>query len=302
MAATEAAADSLRFEIALSPRRAIDSVFASLAADAGAEAFLRSYPLDLSAPTDDRPFFFHMLRLNKALDPSLWRQGAMSMNLKAVAVLAVLLGLVAVLTVLTILVPLRLKAGRPGRGSFPLLAFFLAIGLGFMLVEIAQMQRLNLFLGHPTFALSTVLFTLLLSGGAGSWLTGTRALAGRGAACLAVLLGVVLLAGAATPAVAAALQDRETPTRVAAAVLLLLPMGLCMGTAFPLGMQWAARSLPTLGPWLWGVNGAASVCASVLAVALSMTFGISATFWAGAACYAAALAAYRTGGGTSRGA
>lgn len=299
-ASLEAEADRLGFEKALTPAAAIDPVFARLAGP-GAAGFLAAYPLDLASPTDDRPFFFHMLRLRKAFDPSLWRQGAVSMNLTAVTVLAVLLALVIVLTALAIALPLRMAAGRPGPGSRPLLVYFLAIGFGFMLVEMAQMQRLNLFLGHPTYGLSTVLFTLLLAGGLGSWLSGQPALAGRERRIAFLLPAAVALAGVLTPALAHSLADRQTPIRVLAAVLALFPLGLCMGMAFPAGMRRAARTHASLGPWLWGVNGAASVCASVLAVALSMTFGISATYWIGFACYALAAALLSAGKGSPGG-
>ena len=63
-----------------------------------------------------------------------------------------------------------------------------------------------------------------------------------------------------------------------------------MGMAFPIGMGRALAGTPSLAPWLWAVNGAASVCASVLAVVIALGAGISASFWAGALCYGAALA------------
>ena len=68
--------------------------------------------------------------------------------------------------------------------------------------------------------------------------------------------------------------------------------GLFMGMAFPLGMKLAAREHPALTPWLWGVNGATSVCASVLAVAIALSSSISAAFWAGWLAYAVALAGF----------
>jgi lipid-binding SYLF domain-containing protein len=67
-----------------------------------------------------------------------------------------------------------------------------------------------------------------------------------------------------------------------------------MGTAFPLGMKLAARRADALTPWLWGVNGALSVVASVLAVAVALSWSISAAFWAGFAAYGAALVSYRS--------
>jgi hypothetical protein len=72
---------------------------------------------------------------------------------------------------------------------------------------------------------------------------------------------------------------------------MLLPMGFFMGLAFPLGLRAAARH-PELVPWLWGVNGAASVLCSVLAMVVALGAGISAAFWAGALCYVAAFAMY----------
>ena len=81
------------------------------------------------------------------------------------------------------------------------------------------------------------------------------------------------------------------PVRIAIAVGLLLPIGFFMGMAFPLGMRAATDRAASLGPWLWGINGATSVCASVLAVATSLHWGIAATFWAGVACYAVAALA-----------
>ena len=138
-----------------------------------------------------------------------------------------------------------------------------------------------------------MLFTLLLASGAGSWLTSIPAVARRGLICLISLLGVLALTGILTHPIIAALQSRSTPARVGAAMALLAPMGLFLGMAFPLGLKAARGRAPGLSPWLWGVNGAASVCASVLAVVLSMSFGISATYWIGAACYCAAALAFR---------
>ena len=111
-----------------------------------------------------------MLRLRDLLRLDLLNAGKQSNNLKAVATLGVLLGTVTVLTLLCIVVPLWIRRADVA-GTFPLLVFFTAIGLGFMLIETSQMQRLIIALGHPTYALSVVLFGLLLSSGAGSYLT-----------------------------------------------------------------------------------------------------------------------------------
>jgi hypothetical protein len=84
--------------------------------------------------------------------------------------------------------------------------------------------------------------------------------------------------------------------RIAACAALLAAMGLVLGMAFPLGMRLATGSRPQLAPWLWGVNGATSVLASVLAVVIAMLAGISVSFWTGVACYFLAVPAFAAAG------
>lgn len=161
-------------------------------------------------------------------------------RLNAVPVLGFLLIIVTGLTVLAILLPLALTAGRPGlKGSGSLLLFFAAIGFGFMLVEVSQMQRLIIFLGHPTYSLSVVLFTLLVACSFGSFTTNrirTADLRKSGMARLAGLLLTLAAFGFATPWAVQAFEGAATPVRILVAAVLLAPIGLFMGMAFPLGM------------------------------------------------------------------
>ena len=99
---------------------------------------------------------------------------------------------------------------------------------------------------------------------------------------------------ATTSPVTRAFAAATTPTRIAVAITLLFPIGLLMGMAFPLGMRAATSRAPALAPWLWGINGATSVCASVVAVAIALHWGIAASFWTGVACYVAATVALAT--------
>ena len=110
---------------------------------------------------------------------------------------------------------------------------------------------------------------------------------------LGLLIVVLIAFGILTPVIVRSFEASSTPVRVIISVATLLPLGFFMGMAFPIGMGRALADAPALAPWLWGVNGAASVCASVLAVMIALGAGISASFWAGTACYVAALAAVR---------
>jgi hypothetical protein len=203
------------------------------------------------------------------------------------------------LTVACIFVPLLLRSEKADlSGSSWHLIYFASIGFGFMFVEISQLQQLIVFLGHPTYALSVVLFTLLLSSGVGSYCSERFAFsrAGmsqmRGVLILAMLLGTLIIAGLASPSLRESFASGTNPVRIAVAVAIVAPMGFFLGMAFPLGMDAASRRTAKLTPWLWGTNGASSVCCSVLAMAIAMTMGNIAAFWSGVACYVLTLVAY----------
>jgi len=294
---TEDLAKRMAFEVVLSPTVAADSTFERIVAPVDPGPFLATLPVDLTAPTDDRPFFFHVVRYRELLNPELWKPGEhLTGALGAVIVLGGLLVVVGFLTVCFIILPLLLTLGRtPLKGSLPLAAFFFLIGSGFMFVEISQMQRLMIFLGHPTYGLSVVLFSLLLSSGTGSYFTQRLSVAFRPRLANKLLLALVcvqLLWGNLTPYVAGLFAGSTTPVRIGVSVAILFSLGVFMGTAFPLGMVIGSRRSPALTPWLWGINGASSVCASVVAVAIALQAGISSSFWIGTACYTASLGAF----------
>jgi len=286
----------MRFDVVLSPKRSLDPIFATLASREHLDTFAASFPINIAPPTDDSPFFFHMLRLRDVFDPEVWKEGHTRINMRAVSVLGILLIVVVGLTFLCIIVPLILTTrGATLSTAMPLMLFFASIGCGFMLIEISQMQRLILFLGHPIYSLSVVLFSLLLSSGLGSYLTQritganvTRA----GAVRLLLLLVTLTTIGMLTSHAIGGFQGSATALRILVAIGILSPLGLFMGMAFPLGMKLASDRAAVLTPWLWGINGATSVCASVLAVAIALAAGISSSFWTGVVCYVVAFGAF----------
>ena len=293
--ALENVAARMKFDVVQSPRRSADATFAAIAAGDRLQEVVARHAVDISAPTDDSPFFFHMLRLRDVFNLERWHdQGIVAFNMKAVGVLGVLLAAVTALTASCIALPLVVSRRRADlRGAGPHLLFFAAIGFGFMLVEISQLQRLTIFLGHPSYSLSVVLFSLLVSSGAGSLSTARVDADLTRSAQRRLLLTVAVLAafGLTTPALVGQFEAASNAVRILLSIALLLPIGFCMGMAFPLGLRVALRQSPELGPWLWGINGATSVCASVLAVVIAIGAGISAAFWAGMCCYVVALAA-----------
>ena len=285
-------ADRMEFEVEFQPGWGKTPLVSALATGQGMEDERLRGATNFDAPTDDQPFFFNMVRPSKwmstgGLDSPLSHQSV-------VVLMDLLLGVLA-LALLCIALPLVFARVALARADTALLCFFAAIGMGFMLIEISMLQRLIVFLGHPIYSLSVILFVLLLAGGIGSRISARvpdDRLRASGFGLLALLTAVLVAAGLATIPLVTAFQGSETPLRIAIAGVLMAVMGTFMGMAFPLGMRLALASRRELGPWLWGVNGAMSVLASVLAVVIAMAFGISVSFWTGVASYLLGLGAF----------
>ena len=248
--------------------------------------------LDLTPPTDARPFFFNQLGFGKLLDPGVFSHfthtGVFAGNLVATMTLAMLVLISIALVTATIVVPLRSTVRETG---WQLAAggtvYFALIGVGFMMVEIALLQRMSVFLGHPVYALSVVLFSLILWTGIGSLTSERVPLAG------ATMIGAWSVATAAylftlpfwLPPLLVDLEGAGLLVRAGFCVLVLAPAGFLMGFGFPTGMRLARAISNGPTPWFWGINGAAGVLAASIAVVTSIAFNIDTTLRIGAVCY-----------------
>ena len=284
------------------PSDAGDNPFSALIARNDPSAFARSYLYNVAPVYDNAPFFFFTLKLRQ-----LWHSGSLQEGIDwkvnlGVAVLGAVL-IISFLAVLTFLVlPLALRAGG-GQRALPLL-YFIAVGLGYILVEVAFIQRFVLFLGHPTYALTVVVFLLLLSSGAGS-LASRRWLGRVGRAWLpltGIIAGLVLYVFL-LPGVLEALVGLPFVAKLVVSGALLIPLGFAMGMPFPTGLAGLASSPapefpapPASAPvtnaveWAWAMNAASSVLGSVLAMVLAIQFGLNVTLACGALAYLLALA------------
>jgi len=244
---------------------------------------LQAYPWDVLPVTDDRPFFFCTSRWRDVLPGRGVGTGAPVMELGLLTLLAVSAAAAFVLVYL----PLRglRRAGQPS--SSRVTTYFASLGLGFMAIEMALIQKFGLLLGHPNLALSVVLASLLLATGLGSLLSEpiVRRLGGRlrfvSYALAFVLLAELLVVFPRLPGA----SSLPLVARVALVAVLVMPVGLLLGTYFPTGLERLKGSAPGLVPWAWGLNGMASVVAPILAVAISMTAGISTLFLASLPVY-----------------
>lgn len=261
--------------------------------DAQRAEFLASYPNDVSACTDDSPFFFNYYSYSQLLAKLFSSDESKKNDYGYPAghlVLLASMGQILLLAVVLILLPLRGLAKRQQRvpGTWRYFTFFAALGMGFMFVEIVLMQKMAIFLGHPTFAISVVLTVLLLSAGTGSLLCGRMKTLSRGSLLsigAAIVLAIFGLAWFCD-AVLIELLGFSLPIRVLIAAAVIAPLGLLLGMPFPTGMRLAERDCPQLLPWCWAVNGFLSVFASMFCIFVSMQIGFATALIAAAFMYA----------------
>ncbi len=250
--------------------------------------------LDLSVSTDNRPFFFNQLPFLDIPHVALrvfhrtLASGVIYGNLIASGVLVLILVISLVAVVVTVLLPLR-SAARESPLRLVVIGslYFSLIGMGFMLAEIALLQRFSVYLGHPIYSLSVCLFSLILASGLGSLTSDRLKLNARAKLLLWAGTIVVYLLGMeqVLPALFQATTGQERLVRIGISVALIMPLGFLLGFAFPTGIRLveAVDRQPT--PWFWGINGATGVLASVLGVMFSMALGINVTMLLSAACY-----------------
>jgi len=277
--------------------------FADLIASNDADRFARSYAYNVAPVTDNAPFFFFTLKPGQILGAQGLRNGIdWKVNLGVLVLLLVLA--ISVIAVLAFLIlPLALLGSS--QSPVPLL-YFIAVGLGYIMVEIAFIQRFVLFLGHPTYALTVVIFLLMLSSGAGSLLS-RRWLARMKLAWVPLVAVIVALMADVffLPHMLSAWVGLRFEYRLIVSGLLLAPPGFVMGMPFPTGLRALVAGSLQHSPanatrednaveWAWAMNAAASVLGSVLAMVIAIQFGLTATLACGVAAYTLALALVST--------
>jgi hypothetical protein len=266
-------------------------------AESPRNAFVRDYPFEIAPVTDNAPFFFFTFKTRLALRALLERDFHSSADWKnnvGLVVLGTTL-VVSILAVLAFLIgPLLLRDAARREPLAPLL-YFVAIGLGYILVEIAVIQRFVLFLGHPTYALTVVVFLMLLSSGLGSVasrrclrkITNTRFI-------LMAITAVIVLYCFALQGVLNSWVGWTFPNKLLVSAALLLPIGFLMGMPFPTGLRAIAECKAQQGgtaiEWAWALNAASGVLGSVLAITISLQFGFNATLAGAGGAYLLAAA------------
>ena len=272
--------------------------FTALIVSGDPVGFAQKYEYNVSPVTDDAPFFFFTLKLKHLVSHSALEKGIdWKVNL-GVLVLFLLLGISVIAVLAFLVLPLVLHA--PAKGESPgRLLYFVVIGLGYILVEITLIQRFVLFLGHPVYALTVVIFLMLLSSGLGSlashrWLPDPRRVWFATLVITLLSLAYVLL----LPALLRGAIGLPFGIKLALSAILLVPLGFVMGMPFPTGLRAMAPGSQAIADsemgsaadgnrveWAWALNAASSVLGSVMAMFIAIEWGLRTTLLTAAGCY-----------------
>ncbi len=269
--------------------------FSQLLTSPNPPAFWRGYRYDVSPVSDDRPFFFYTVQPR-----DLWNfvmtASTQSADYKVNRAIPLLFALIAVsigATLLILILP-RLVLGTrlpKQQGVFLFLMYFLCLGAGYILIQVALIQKFVLLLGHPTYALTVIVFSMLVASGAGSFWS-RRVIAGNDARLMRVLAGVAVLVAVlafAAPALTAGAVSWPLPAKMLITALAIAPAAFLMGMPFPSGLRRLEERHSPSVRWAWSLNAAASVLGSGGAIVLAIYTGLQATLLFGGALYLVAL-------------
>ena len=244
------------------------------------------------APTyDNNPFFFNTVRLSnlgslRSSSNEWFKNNVGTFLLFSLFTITVFMVVVFIFGPLILFRRGDLATGGPSKISY--LLYFACLGAGFIIVEVAMIQKFILFLGHPVYALTVVLFSLLTFSAIGSYLSG-RLFQQPRVPSVVKLLGlvavVIIVYTVALPPLFYGLVHLPHPLRIIIAVVVMAPLAALMGMPMPLAIRLISRTAPELIPWAWGVNGATSVMGSVAALGVAISSGFYQALLVGATLY-----------------
>ncbi len=273
------------------------TAFAGLLRAPDANQFYEKYPYDVSPVGDDRPFFFYTVQprdiwnfvataSHESADYKINRAVPLLFSVVAVSLLA---------TAVILVLPRLLLGSRlpTEKNVFGFLFYFLFIGAGYILIQVALIQKFVLFLGHPTYALTVIIFSMLVASGMGSFFS--RRVIGGDEQRWRLVLGAVpvlvtILAFVSAP-LTTALVGLPLALKILLTSLLIVPPAFLMGMPFPTGLARLEKLHSASVRWAWSLNAASSVLGSAGAIFLAIYIGLRLTLIVGGLCYLGALLA-----------
>jgi spermidine synthase len=284
------------FQLLFTPLSQPANVFTQMINAPDPAAIWANLDTNVEPTRDNNPFFFNSVRFANLWQVIEGTTGEWQKTNLGTSILFALLGITSALVLLFIIGPLVLVRGRAftTRAGTKLtnLLYFACLGAGFIIVEVAMIQKFILFLGHPVYSLAVVLFSVLAFSALGSYLSGRvseERLTPVLMKLLVILVLMVVLYIIALPPIFYGLVGLPREIRIVLAVVLMAPLAMVMGMPMPIGIRKLARTAPEIIPWAWGVNGATSVMGSVAALVIAILTGFNQALLVGAGLYMFAM-------------
>ncbi|HIE25957.1 TPA: SAM-dependent methyltransferase [Candidatus Poribacteria bacterium] len=281
--------------------------------------FFEDYAFNIKPATDNKPYFFHFFKWKSVpLFLETMRKGWIPfvewgyIILIATLIQAVFVSIILILSPLFAMTLKEREALADANGQMPampdaleesktrttnirIFIYFLSLGLGFMFIEIAFIQKFILLLSYPTYAIAVVLCSFLVFAGFGS-LSSKRLRLGYVKPVIIAVLSIIfisLLYLLFLDDLFRLFISQADVVKIPIAIMLIAPLAFFMGMPFPLGLQKVSGTAPNLIPWAWGINGCASVISAVLATCLAISFGFTMVVIIAAVLYGIAAMVYQ---------
>jgi spermidine synthase len=271
----------------------------AILSDEQRQDFIDNYKFNLETASDDQPYFHHFFRWSTFKELlALRNQGGMQLIEWGYLVLLATLAISVISSVVLILIPLMLFANKPHQAVTPVsrirvVYYFFAIGIAFLMIEIAFMQKFILLLHHPLYSFSGTLAIFLLFAGIGSHVSGRLLKRWQIKQVLLLsCLGIGLIGLAYLWLLEPVFEIATTlamPYKVLLSIVLLGPLAFLMGMPFPTGLSLLSQKAEHYIPWAWGINGCASVISASLSTLLAIDLGFNVVIGIGLVLYLSVL-------------
>ncbi|MDO9424754.1 MAG: SAM-dependent methyltransferase [Methylobacter sp.] len=248
------------------------------------QAFIDAYKFNIEPATDDQPYLFHFFKWRTLPEILSLLDSGGSFLLESGYLLLIAALVQAILaSLLLIALPLWLWKSKLGiepesNSHLRMLVYFFCLGLAFLFIEIGFIQKFILILHHPLYAITVMLSTFLLSAGVGSYFSTKLSCVVGKSAFMLPMAAIALLSIAYSlgfESIAGFLLKMDSWGRYLFSIMLIAPLGFFMGMPFPMALAKISQTAPALIPWVWGVNGCASVISAILATLITMQFGFT---------------------------
>jgi hypothetical protein len=248
--------------------------------------FIRDYEFDIKTTSDNRPYFYNIFKMKMLKYIQEYGTDKIPFTQWGYFTLIILLIPVLIISFILIVLPLFFIRKKRKNLNGKIILYFGLIGIGFFFVEMPFIQKLILFLSHPTYSLSVIISALLIFTGIGSYFSDKIFHPKRRIFYASlIIISITIFYLFCLDLILPILMDQNEIIKICITILFLMPLGFFMGIPFPQGLVRIKKSDTTRVAWAWGINGFFSVISIILATIVAILMGFQFVFFIASVCY-----------------